>query len=108
LNDLTPSDDGGEEKKGYSPEMMFCFGMVFILLVIPLIALMVYFWTVINPFPVLYGSTNITTPPFDPRSYKLLIMKNGMPIMLISDPTTKKSGAAFNVMAGSLDNPDYL
>ena len=44
-------------------------------------------------------------PPYDPRSYRQLIMKNGMPVTLISDPTTTKAGASINVFAGAAHEP---
>lgn len=53
--------------------------------------------------PVIWSSNNIMTPPYDPRSYRLNILRNGMPVILITDPTTTKFGASINVWAGSED-----
>ena len=70
-----------------------------------LVYVVIMFWPILSPFNVLMSSDDVMKPPYDPRSYRLLIMKNGMPVTLISDPTTTKAGAAINVFAGSAAEP---
>lgn len=43
---------------------------------------------------------NIVASPEDKRQYRGLLLKNGMKVLLISDPTTDKSAAAMDVNVG--------
>nr|CAH8840917.1 unnamed protein product [Trichobilharzia regenti] len=56
-----------------------------------------------NPItPVIRKSEN------DPRSYKVMLLRNRMKVLLISDPNTDKSAACLSVNIGSLSDPKEL
>ncbi len=51
------------------------------------------------------GDHSIKRSPSDDRSYRYLVLKNGLKVLLISDPETDKSAASLNVNVGSFQNP---
>ena len=52
---------------------------------------------------------DIIKPPHDTREYKSVVLPNKMKLVLISDPTTDKSGASMIVNVGSYHDPEeYL
>nr|XP_031836448.1 insulin-degrading enzyme isoform X1 [Nomia melanderi] len=51
---------------------------------------------------------NIIKSPNDTASYRGLLLTNKLKILLISNPTTDKSGAALSVHIGHASNPDDL
>ncbi|KAK0053563.1 insulin-degrading enzyme-like isoform X1 [Biomphalaria pfeifferi] len=55
-----------------------------------------------------YESNHIVKSASDPRQYRGLELKNGMKILLISDPETDKSSAAMDVHIGHLKDPSDL
>ncbi|VDQ16537.1 unnamed protein product [Trichobilharzia regenti] len=56
-----------------------------------------------NPIsPVIRKSEN------DSRSYKVMLLRNRMKVLLISDPNTDKSAACLSVNIGSLSDPKEL
>lgn len=48
---------------------------------------------------------NIIKSPEDKREYRGLLLKNGLKILLISDPKTDRSAAAMDVNVGHLQDP---
>jgi insulysin len=50
----------------------------------------------------------IIKSPYDTRSYRGLVLDNGLTCLLISDTSTTKSSAAVNVSAGSYSDPYFL
>ncbi|GFR52343.1 hypothetical protein Agub_g14888, partial [Astrephomene gubernaculifera] len=48
----------------------------------------------------------ITKPANDDLQYRHLVLPNNLRVMLVSDPTTDKAGAAMDVFVGSLSDPD--
>lgn len=51
---------------------------------------------------------SIVKSPEDARLYRGLELKNGLKVLLISDPTTDKSSASLNVHVGSMSDPEDL
>lgn len=52
---------------------------------------------------------NVIKSPEDNRLYRAVELKNGMKVLLISDPTTDKSSASLNTRVGKLlSSPDLL
>jgi insulysin len=50
----------------------------------------------------------VESAPLDPRSYRGLILPNGMRILLASDPTAAKGAASMNVQVGYMSDPANL
>ncbi|GAA5876509.1 hypothetical protein JCM8547_009411 [Rhodosporidiobolus lusitaniae] len=50
----------------------------------------------------------IERSPNDDRSYRMLLLANGMEVTLISDPKTDKAAAAMDVKVGHLSDPDDI
>ncbi len=48
----------------------------------------------------------IFKPKFDEREYKYIRLKNGLVVLLISDPTTDMSAAAMDVDVGAIQDPE--
>lgn len=48
----------------------------------------------------------ILQSPNDKRSYKVILLKNDLQVLLISDPDLKNSAASLSVAVGSIDNPN--
>lgn len=48
---------------------------------------------------------DIAKSPEDKREYRGLLLKNGLKILLISDPTTDQSAASMDVNVGSMQDP---
>lgn len=55
----------------------------------------------VNDFP-------LHVPPSDYHLFRKIILKNGLEVMLISDPLIKYSSAALSVSVGSMYDPPYL
>lgn len=51
--------------------------------------------------------TPIITSPYDTREYRVLILKNRLKLLLISDPSFQKATAAMDVDTGYRDDPSY-
>lgn len=51
---------------------------------------------------------NVIKSPEDNRLYRAVELKNGMKVLLISDPTTDKSSASLNTRVGSMSDPEDL
>lgn len=51
-------------------------------------------------------STTVEQSPQDDRSYRYVVLPNGLPVLLISDSTTDKASAALDVRVGHLSDPD--
>ncbi len=51
------------------------------------------------------GEHPIKRSPSDDRGYRYLTLKNGLAVLLISDPDTDKAAASMSVRVGSFDNP---
>jgi hypothetical protein len=50
----------------------------------------------------------VVKSPEDDRSYRGLVLSNGLKAVLVSDPTTDKSAAALDVHVGSMSDPHEL
>lgn len=53
-------------------------------------------------------NTSIHQSPNDPRDYRTLTLKNGMQVVLISDPSIEVAGASLSVGVGSYQNPKEI
>lgn len=51
-------------------------------------------------------SEAITKASLDPRSYKALVLANGLKVLLVSDPHGNSAAAALSVGTGSFSDPD--
>lgn len=51
---------------------------------------------------------NIRKSTEDERAYRAIELRNGMKMLIISDPTTDKAAACLNVRIGFVTDPDYL
>ncbi|KAI5476508.1 a-pheromone processing metallopeptidase ste23 [Pseudohyphozyma bogoriensis] len=51
---------------------------------------------------------DIIKSPNDDRSYRLLLLENGMEVLLVSDPATDKAAASLDVKVGHLSDPEDL
>ena len=51
---------------------------------------------------------SVEQSPQDDRSYRYLVLPNGLSVLLCSDPSTDKSSAALDVRVGHLSDPDSL
>ena len=49
---------------------------------------------------------SVEQSPQDDRSYRYLVLPNGLSVLLCSDPSTDKSSAALDVRVGHLSDPD--
>ncbi|KAG2487100.1 hypothetical protein HYH03_014213 [Edaphochlamys debaryana] len=58
-----------------------------------------------EPCPALEGSA-ILRPANDDMEYKYLVLPNSLRVLLVSDPTADKAGAAMDVCVGSISDPD--
>ncbi|KXZ48518.1 hypothetical protein GPECTOR_27g689 [Gonium pectorale] len=56
------------------------------------------------------GATDvvITKSANDDMEYRHLVLPNGLRVLLVSDPTADKAGAAMDVCVGSMCDPDHL
>ncbi len=52
-----------------------------------------------------FANTEIKTNPFDEREFESITLKNGLKVLLISDPKAEKSAAALDVYVGSGEDP---
>ncbi len=84
-----------------------------IVLVFILVGILLYFKdTFINKFTinskktVISVNNNITKSKSDKRNYRMIILRNGLKALLISDPDTDEAAASMRVFAGSFDEPD--
>jgi insulysin len=44
----------------------------------------------------------------DPRSYRYLVLPNGLRVILVSDPKADKAAAALSVSVGSFSDPEEI
>ncbi|KAI2489037.1 hypothetical protein MHU86_25560 [Fragilaria crotonensis] len=51
------------------------------------------------------ATTNIMKPPLDNRDYEYFTLKNGLRVLLCSDPTTNEAAAAMDVHVGACSDP---
>ena len=51
---------------------------------------------------------SIVKSPYDHRSYRGLLLDNGLRCVLVSDPRATKSAAAINVNVGGYSDPYFL
>lgn len=49
--------------------------------------------------------SNIEISPFEDRIFQTITLKNGLDVVLVSDPQSDKAAAALNVFSGSWSNP---
>jgi len=63
------------------------------------------FWANSRQAPELNPS-NIEVSDFEERIFKTLTLKNGLKVVLVSDPSSDKAAAALNVFSGSWANPN--
>ena len=54
---------------------------------------------------VLAPLTSLAVSPNDQRDYRTVKLNNNIEVILVSDPTTKKSAAALNIGVGLLQDP---
>ena len=52
------------------------------------------------------AATTVEQSPQDDRTYRHVVLPNGLSALLISDPTTDKASAALDVRVGHLCDPD--
>lgn len=50
----------------------------------------------------------VEVPRSDERGYRTLVLKNGLKVILCSDPTTDMAGAALEVSVGHFSDPDNV
>jgi len=50
----------------------------------------------------------VETSPADKRSYRSLVLANGLRVLIASDPKVETSAAALNVHVGHFSDPDYV
>ncbi|PNH06712.1 Zinc-metallopeptidase, peroxisomal, partial [Tetrabaena socialis] len=59
------------------------------------------------PLPLPKPPTDdLIKPANDDHTYRHLVLPNRLRVLLVSDPTTDKAGAAMDVAVGSLSDPD--
>lgn len=51
------------------------------------------------------GDEVVYKSPNDSRQYRFIVLKNGLSVLLVSDPDTDKAAASLSVNIGSFDNP---